>query len=190
MRPMLVAAIAAVVGAAAALIIRAALSERPHLTRERVLAEAASSYNDTGTFFVVGDTARPYTVIGYYPTLGAADSAAARAGARYRASGPYRGLDKRDPWQVLAITVRVRTDSGERELHYDPQTVDAVFLSMSAVRKFMLPYYHRLYGPSYADAVEAAMLVPTPPKPPTPPCHMMSVPCTFDGRLAFPVPPR
>src|SRR5260221_11264200 len=97
MRPMLVAAIAAAVGAAAALIIRAALSERPHLTRERVLAEAASSYNDTGTFFIVGDTARPYTDIGHYPTLGAADSAAARAGAGYRSPGPYPGPDKRGP---------------------------------------------------------------------------------------------
>jgi len=180
---MLVAAIAAVVGAAAALIIRAALSERPHLTRERVLAEAASSYNDTGTFFIVGDTARPYTVIGYYPTLGAADSAAARAGAGYRSSGPYPGLDKRDPWQVLAITVRVRTDSGERELHYDPRTVDAVFLTMGAVRKFLVPYYSRVYGPEVAATVEPMILVP---RPPTPPCHRMSIPCTFDSLLAFP----
>jgi hypothetical protein len=184
MRPILIAAIAAVVGAAAALIVRAALSDRgPHLTRERVLAEAASSYNDTGIFFLVGDTARPYTVIGYYPTLGTADSAAAHAGAGYRASGPYRGLDHRDPWQVLAITVRVRTDSGERELHYDPQTVDAVFLSMSAVRKFLVPYYNRVYGPEVAAVVEPMILVP---RPPTPPCHRMSIPCTFDSVLPFP----
>ncbi len=186
MRPMLVAAIAAVAGAAAALIVRAALSERPHLTRERALAEAASSYNDTGTFFIVGDTARPYTVIGYYPTLGAADSAAARAGARYRASGPYPGLDKRDPWQVLAITVRVRTDSGERELHYDPRTVDAVFLSMGAVRKFMLPYYKRVYGDAVADEVQAIIVgVPLP----RPPCHAFSMPCMSDSLLGLARPP-
>src|SRR5258706_7962074 len=144
MRPMLIAAIAAIAGAAAALIIRAALSERPHLTRERVLAEAASSYNETGMFFIVGDTARPYTVVGYYPTLASADSAAARAGAHYRASGPYQGLDKRDPWQVVAITVRGRTDSGGRELDYDPQTADAVFLMIVAGRKWMCAYYQCL----------------------------------------------
>jgi len=85
---------------------------------------------------------------------------------------------------VLAITVRVRTDSGERELHYDPRTVDAVFLSMSAVRKFLVPYYSRVYGPEVAATVEPMILVPIPP---TPPCHRMSVPCTFDSLLSFPV---
>ncbi|PYP57388.1 MAG: hypothetical protein DMD40_08600 [Gemmatimonadetes bacterium] len=183
MRPMVVAAIAAVVGAAAATVIRAALSERPRLTQERVLAEAVSSYGDTGQVFLVGATVRPFTVIGYYPTRAAADSAATRAGASYRAYGPYRGLATRDPWQVLAITVRVRTDSGERELHYDPRTVDAVFLSVSAVRKFMLPYYRRLYGAAVADTVQAIILgVPLP----RPPCHAFSMPCMSDSLLWLP----
>lgn len=180
MRPMLVAAIAAAAGAAAAIAIRAGMSERPRLTQERVLAEAASSYSDTGQFFLVGATVRPYTPVGYYPTRAAADSAAARAGASYQASGPYSGLVMRDPWEVLAITVRVRTEGGERDLHYDPRTVDAVFLSMSAVRKFMLPYYKRLYGSEFADAVAAVLAVP---RPPTPPCHRMSFPCTLDSLL-------
>jgi hypothetical protein len=74
--------------------------------------------------------------------------------------------------------VRVRTSSGERELHYDPSTVDAVFLSMSAVRKFMLPYYKKLYGDEFANAVAAAIVVPIPK---TPPCHRMSFPCFADS---------
>jgi len=180
MRPMVLAVVAAAAGAAAVIAIRAARSERPHLTQERVLAEAVSSYSDTGEFFLVGATARPFTVIGYYPTRAAADSAAARAGASFRPHGPYRGLATRDPWQVLSITVRVRTDSGERELHYDPRTVDAVFLSMSAVRKFMLPYYRRLYGAAVADSVQAMILgVPLP----RPPCHAFSMPCMSDSLL-------
>jgi hypothetical protein len=179
MRPMFLALMAAVSLPAA---LSAQRGER--LTQRRVLAEAVSSYSDTGQFFLVGANVRPFRVIGYYRTRAAADSAAARAGATYRAYGPYRGPTTRDPWEVLSITVRVRTDSGERELHYDPRTVDAVFLSMSAVRKFMLPYYRRLYGDEVARSIEAMILVP---RPPTPPCHMMSVPCNADSLLGLPV---
>lgn len=175
MRPLLLAVIIA--GISLPSILPAQQSDR--LTRRRVLQEAATSYSDTGQFFIVAATARPFTVLDYFRTRAEADSAAAsRAG--FGVYGPYRGPATRDPWQVLSITVRVRTDSGERELHYDPRTVDAVFLSMSAVRKFMLPYYGRLYGNDYVQALEAAILVP---RPPTPPCHRMSFPCTFDSLL-------
>jgi len=191
MRRFLVAAIAAAAGALAALLIRGAFSDRgPRLTQERVLAEAVSSYSDTGQFFLVAASVRPFTPLDYYPTRAAADSAAAHAGASYRVFGPYRGPATRDPWQVLSIAVRVRTDSGERDLRYDPRRVDAVFLSVSAVRKFMLPYYRRLYGSDFAEAVETAILVPSPPKPPTPPCHTMSFPCTFDNLLVPRLTPR
>jgi hypothetical protein len=174
MRPMLLAVIAAV---ALPIVVRA--QEGARLTRGRVLAEAVSSYSDTGQFFVVLASARPFTVLGYYRTRAAGDSAAGRAGATYHADGPHRGPTTR-LWEILSITVRVRTDSGERELHYDPRTVDAVFLSMSAVRKFMLPYYRRLYGSEYAEAVAAVIAVP---RPPTPPCHRLSFPCIADSTL-------
>jgi hypothetical protein len=183
MRPTLLAVIAAV---SAATALSAQKQAGGRLTQDRVLAEAVSSYSDTGEFFLVGATVRPFTVIGYFRTRGAADSAATRAGSQYRAYGPYQGQRTRDPWEVLSITVRVRTDSGERELHYDPRTVDAVFLSMSAVRKFLVPYYRRVYGPGVAASVEPMILAPTPP---TPPCHTMSVPCTADSLLPFPMSP-
>ena len=175
MRPMLLVVIAATLSLPTLLF--AQQSEK--LTQRRVLEEAVSSYSDTGQFFVVAASTRPFTVLDYFRTRAAADSAAA-ARAGYAVYGPYRGPATRDPWQVLSITVRVRTDSGERELHYDPRTVDAIFLTMSAVRKFMLPYYRGLYGNEYAEALSATIGVPTPP---TPPCHRMSFPCTSDSLL-------
>ena len=175
MRPMLLAAMAAL-----SLVSTLPAQKGARLTQTRVLDEAVSSYSDTGQFFLVAKHVRPFTPLGYYKTRAAADSAAARAGDAYRAFGPYRGPTTRDPWEVLSITVRVRTDSGERDLHYDPRTVDALFLSMNAVRKFMLPYYKRLYGSEYADAVAAIIVVP---RPPTPPCHMLSFPCMADSLL-------
>ena len=179
MRPMLLAVIAAVSLPAAVPAQRSA-----RLTQRRALAEAVTSYSDTGQFFLVGATVRPFTVIGAYATREAADSAAGRAGTIYHVYGPYRGPARRDPWEVLSITVRVRTTGGERTLEYNPRSVDAVFLSTSAVRKFMLPYYRRLYGSRVADSLLTLILAPTPP--PTPPCHMLSFPCTADSLLLMP----
>jgi hypothetical protein len=172
--------------AAIAFVALTTLACPPRLTQERVLAEAVSSYGDTGQVFVVANTVTPYAPLGFYPTRAAADSAAARAGDTYRAFGPYHGLAARDPWEVLSITVRVRTAGGERELHYDPRTVDAVFFSSSAVRKFLLPYYKKLYGDDFANAVAVVVGVP---RPPTPPCHKLSFPCTVDS-LLVPMLPR
>jgi len=183
MRPMLLAVVAA------ASLVPVGCS--PRLTQSRVIEQAVSSYSDTGQVYVVVSDVRPYAPLGYYTTRAAADSSAAaaaatRVGETYSAHGPFRGLATRDPWEVLSITVRVRTADGERELHYDPRTVDAVFLSTSAVRKFLLPYYKKLYGDDFADAVAAAITVP---RPPTPPCHKLSFPCTLDS-LLVPTLPR
>lgn len=188
MRSVLIALISAAVGAAVVILLRGSITSRAGgVTQERVLAEAVSSYSDTGQFYVVARATRPFTPAGYYRTHAGADSAVLRAGAGYRAFGPFSGVARRDPWQVLAITVRVRTDSGERDLHYDPRIVDAVFLSTSAVRKFMLPYYRRVYGGDVADALEATITGPIIPRPP---CHAMSVPCTADTLLGLPTAPR
>jgi len=140
------------------------ISDRgPRLTQERVLAEAVSSYSDTGQFFL-GRGECPAV----YPARLLSERARRRLrggsrGGDYRVFGPYRGPATRDPWQVLSITVSCcGPDSGERDLRYDPRRVDAVFLSVSAVRKFMLPYYRRLYGSDFAKRWKTAILVPSP----------------------------
>jgi len=182
MRPMLLALMAAV-----SLPLALQAQARPMPRRQRIaLREAVSSYSHPGEFFLVAANVRPYTVIGAYPTRGAADSAAAGAGAVYRTFGPYQGPRAADPWEVLSITVRVRSGGEERTLEYNPRTVDAVFLSMSAVRKFLVPYYRGLYGRAVADSLPRLILVPTPP---TPPCHAFSFPCMADSLLWMP-PPR
>lgn len=183
MRPFLPFAAGVLVGVLATLGIRA-LSGRPRLTQERVLAEAVSSYADTGQFFVAASTVTPFTPLGYYRSRATADSAVGRAGGSYRVFGPYPGLARPDPFRVVSVTVRVRTDSGERDLHYLPGT-DAVFLTVSAMQKFMIPYYRRLYGNDYAETLDSIVLVPAPPRPPTPPCHLMSVPCTSTTLLTM-----
>jgi len=176
MRPMLLAVIAAV---SLPVVLSA---QKPLPRRQRIaLREAASSYNQPGEFYLVAANVRPYTVIAAYPTREAADSAARTAGAVYRSFGPYHGPATADPWEVLSITVRVRTAGGERTLEYNPRTVDAVFLSTSAMRKFLIPYYTSVYGHAVADSFATLVL-----RVQVPICHTFSIPCTNDSLLWMP----
>lgn len=151
--------------------------------QRRALLEAASSYRQPGAFYLIGATVPPYTVIDAYSTRGAADSAATRAGPVYHVYGPYTGPTTPDPWEVLSITVRVRTAGGERTLEYNPRTVDAVFLSTSAVQKFLIPYYKSIYGPRVADSLLNAVRRLAAP---AVICHAWSIPCTADTLLWLP----
>ncbi len=179
MRPMLLALLAAV---SLPLALSAQARALP-LRQRRALREAVSSYREAGEFYLVAASVSPFTVIAAHPTRGAADEAARAAGAVYHVYGPYQGPTTPDPWEVLSITVRVRSRGEERTLEYNPRTVDAVFFSMSAVRKFLIPYYTRLYGAAVADSLPALILsVPVP----RPPCHALSMPCMGDSSLWVP----
>jgi hypothetical protein len=158
-----------------------------HTRKSRVLAEAVSSYRHAGEFYLVGARVSPFTVVGAFASPDSARRAARLAGRLYEVSGPYRGSGTRTPWEVLSVTVRIRDAAGrEQTLQYDPRTVDAVFLTMQAVDKFMMPYYTNLYGRPYADSVRRAVVEETPPKPP---CHRYSFPCEPpDNPLIRPIP--
>jgi hypothetical protein len=145
-------------------------------TKDRVLAEAATTYRYPRPFFLVSHSAYPYGVVAAYATRDSAARFAADSGARLEVSGPYQGPDSAPRWNVLSITVRLRTADGrEQTVQYDPTSVDAVFLTTQAIDKFMVPYYTKLYGPEFADSLRNAMIGKVPPPPP--PCHRYSFPC-------------
>ena len=169
MRPMFVALLAAVTLPAA----KCRDQGRPP-TKERVLAEAVTTYRHPGQFFLVSHSAYPYRVIAAYATRDSAARFAADSGARLEVSGPYTGPSSPPPWEVLSVTVRVRTADGETTLEYDPRSVDAVFLTMQSVDKFMVPYYADRYGRAFADSIRQVVIEK---RPPIPPCHAFSMPC-------------
>ena len=53
--------------------------------------------------------------------------------------------------QVAEVIITVRTKDGvDHTQHYDPQHADAFFFTMSAIDKFVIPYYTWVYDASYA----------------------------------------
>jgi hypothetical protein len=61
---------------------------------------------------------------------------------------------------VLSITVRVRTGDGtERVVEIDPTENDALFWSLDAADKFLVPFYSATKGFEYASNVRDAIIV-------------------------------
>lgn len=149
-------------------------------TKDRVIAEALSSLQP-GNFYLVLERAYPFTVVGAYESVDSARAAVAGDMApRYEVSGPHRSTGARTPWHVVSVQLRVRgSDGREQNVEYDARSVDAIFLSMPAVDKFVVPYYARVYGRPYADSIRAILLGGGVPGGglPSPPCHRYSFMC-------------
>ncbi len=59
--------------------------------------------------------------------------------------------------EIIKMDLRFRMHDGtEEDMEVDLDEVDAVFASLSAIEKFVIPYYARLYGAGYAEALRAA----------------------------------
>jgi hypothetical protein len=124
-------------------------------TMLRVLAEAADAYRTGKPVYLVADYRYPHNVLRGFTSQSAAAKAQADSGASYGIFGPYvtpeDSIDAAAP-RVIAIRVITRApqDSQSHTLVVNPRDADALFFSMSAVDKFVLPYYQKTLGPQYA----------------------------------------
>jgi hypothetical protein len=123
----------------------------------------------------------PHRVIGRFESLTAAQQLRADSGSTFGVFGPYVTPADAPPQgdsQVESVFIRYRTPQGLKMRKLDP-AVDALFLTMSAVDKFMIPYYSRVYGPKYADVLRGQLRVKRPG------CHIATSPCypVPDGRI-------
>ena len=87
----------------------------------------------------------------------------ADSGANYAVFGPFVTPADSVPDslpRLLNVRLTFRTPRGTvHNKDVNPRFVDALFLSMSAVDKFMIPYYSNLYGPEYARRMRDDVLM-------------------------------
>jgi hypothetical protein len=118
----------------------------------RRLGEAADGYRDGKDKYVVADQRFPHYVVGVYDDSTEARSVAKARGGTYRVFGPFRTPVDDPPdlsggsSDVVEVIV-VRRD-GERR--YRADSVDALFWSLAAFDKFVVPYLAVVYGGQYA----------------------------------------
>jgi hypothetical protein len=127
-------------------------------TMLRALAEAADEFRTGRDVFLVGDYRFPYNISGPFTTRAAAERVRADSGAYFGVFGPYRTpADRRSDSarRVVRVTLVTESAQGKRQtIEVDPTVVDALFFTQSAMDKFVIPYYSRLYGPQYATVLQ------------------------------------
>lgn len=121
----------------------------------RRLAEAADGYRDGKPHWVVihrqGDRGH-HKVLGVFMTYDEANFEAQRAGSDYAVFGPFVTLDdppdqSTGPEDVVEVTVRQRDG---KVVQIDPTKVDALFWTLAAFDKFIVPYLAKVDGAAYA----------------------------------------
>jgi hypothetical protein len=120
----------------------------------RRLGEAADGYRDGKPKWVVANRTFPHKVAGVFPTAAEAAAAADRAGPGYDDFGPFQTVD--DPpdqssvgsENVVAVIV---VKEGGKQVRYGADTVDAMFWSLAAFDKFIVPYLAFVYGSREAE---------------------------------------
>jgi hypothetical protein len=150
-------------------------------TLMRRLGEAADGYRTGEPVWIVADPDFPHEVLGAFPDSASADDAAA---APFEAFGPFRtetdfgradevflsqchmrtsvycpdfdqltvlGRDTISTIELLFVLVTGDTIT----LSFSPDSVDALFLTVSAVDHFLVPYYARLNGVDWAGSYRA-----------------------------------
>ena len=130
----------------------------------RALAEAADAHRDGQPVYLVADRRFPHRVIGHLSSRADAVAMQHDSGASYGTFGPFvTPADSVSAAAPKLVNVRLtfKTAQGAtRVKDVNPKQVDALFMNMSAVDKFMIPYYAQLYGPVYASRMrdDVAML--------------------------------
>jgi hypothetical protein len=150
----------------------------------RVLGEVADLYRTGRPVFLVADYRFPHHVIGNFSSRPDAERLRADSGSTFGVFGPYvTPVDPPDTAssRIIGVNLVWQTPRGRVVRRLD-SNVDALFLTPSAIDKFVIPYYSRLYGPRYAQELR---------RPPTgarPICHIQTNRCypRPDGGLDIP----
>jgi hypothetical protein len=143
----------------------------------RVVAEVADGYRTGQPVFFLADYHFPHRVVGPFGSRDEALTARHDSTATFGVFGPYVTTEpssKVDTMpRVTEVRITFKTARGLRTFKLDLKTVNALFFNSSAVDKFMIPYYARVYGPDYAQKLRDRLGPAAYPK-----CHLDgTVPC-------------
>lgn len=124
----------------------------------RRLAEAADGYRTGEDLWFAADRKDPDMMVSDpFPSVETAMSWAEENDRDV--FGPFNTPDDEQPdnrWEILQAAVWARSPQGDYfRQAFDPSEIDAIFLSKSAIDKFLIPYMTRIYGLPYTQRFES-----------------------------------
>src|SRR5205807_3069172 len=120
-----------------------------HLVPEAV-ERAGANYTSVGPYVAAPDSLMPSMTVLMTPICKNWDTSPCHKDSSFTAT-PV------DSIASVSVTFAL-TDGSTRRATYRPQEAEAVFLTMSAVDKLLIPYYTMIYGVDYARAERAELL--------------------------------
>jgi hypothetical protein len=155
------------------------IPEKAPATLLRRLAEAADGFRTGEDIWIVADPLYPHTLLGVYPTLAEAERARDSERPSYGVFGPFQtdpsyALSRDvvllkcklegsgwcpnhrrsmfDPRDVIEMSISITLVDTTIVYNFSPDTIQAWFISMGAIERFVLPYYIRLNGIDWTNA--------------------------------------
>lgn len=119
----------------------------PTLDAARAAVRPGSPSRIFGPFVTPLDFGRPPLIMAYCMHL-----ASPIASVYEPTGGPYCPGRVFPADSIDQIRVFIRTKQGDT-LTVDVKNADSIFLTATAIQKFVLPYYSRVYGPGYAKTL-------------------------------------
>ena len=121
------------------------------------IAEAVDGYRNIDNVWVSAKLDFPHELEIFESEAEAEDHAQKY---NYETFGPYtarRNLNSPDEIIEEVVEIKITLKRGDKieEIKLDSKNTDAVFLSESAVDKFVMPYYTQLYGVEYAATLKS-----------------------------------
>lgn len=123
------------------------------------VAEAAAGMRNGRQVWFVASMEFPHQVKEHHSEA-EADADRSAKGEGHVILGPF--LTPPDALHKKKIEwIQVKVEGVSKVLRFDPADVDALFWSLSALDKFLYPYYTMLYGPEKAAEMRRKYLEPT-----------------------------
>lgn len=122
----------------------------------RALAEAADGHRTDSDIWIVGDTTNQdhLDALEVYTSESEAQTAAEVLGSPWAVYGPYQTAFRQsaNPTCNIVRVVIVRRDADGNEISttVTPEQVEAIFLTSTAIDRFLIPFYTRIRGVEYA----------------------------------------
>lgn len=112
------------------------------------VAEAAAGLRDGRRVWFIADRGFPHALEAFHDE-DEADAALARSAGSHVKVGPCLSPDDHAGRERIEW-IKVKIEGREQPVEFDPEKIDALFFSRSALDKFFYPYYTALYGPEEA----------------------------------------